>query len=421
MALEQVFKCPKTLKRMRRGPLGKLVEGFCNRLLEHGFSRWTIRIHLSNVSHFNEHLGRLGIGVDQGVSSKDVEKFFKAYPSQCRNRGPLEGHLHRVRSSIHRFTEYLGQRGLFDPLVSVPIYQELLDGYLQWLRHCRHAADGTLEVRANSISRFLQWLGPLAVAQRLADLTSENIETFFLSYAQLMGQSARRSMQTALRTFLRFCLHQGYIEHPLDRAVPVLRTYKLSTVPRGLSRQQAQKVLDSVDCSTNTGQRDYAILQLLHTYGVRGAQVRALRLEDIHWADNQILFRASKNGKDTLLPLSLEVGQSLLDYLRQARPRCSYPQVFITCRAPYHPLARSGSLSSIVMRYIRAAGINVSSRGAHGFRHGFATRMVNKGYSLKAVADVLGHRHLSTTFIYTKVDFNALKQVALDWPEEVDL
>jgi site-specific recombinase XerD len=355
------------------------------------------------------------------VTAKDIEGFFKEYPTQCRNQGPLEGHLRRVRYSINRFTDYLGGKGLFDPLVSVPIYQELLDGYLQWLRHYRHAADGTLEVRAHSIRRFLQWLGPQATAQRLASLTFESIEIFFLSYAQAMGQSARRSMQAALRTFLRFCLYQGYIEHPLDRAVPILRTYKLSTVPRALNEQQAQKIIDAVDCSTNTGRRDYAILQLLHTYGVRGGQVRALRLEDIHWADNQILFRASKNGKDSLLPLSLQVGQSLLDYLRQARPRCSYPQVFITCRAPYHPLARSSSLSAIVVRYIRAASINVSSRGAHAFRHGFATRMVNKGYSLKAVADVLGHRHLSTTFIYTKVDFNALKQVALDWPEEVDL
>lgn len=148
--------------------------------------------------------------------------------------------------------------------------------------------------------------------------------------------------------------------------------------------------------------------------------MRALRMEDIRWAGNQILFRASKNGKDSLLPLTVEVGQSLLDYLRYARPRCSYPQVFLTCRAPYHPLAHPNSLSAIVDRHIRAAGIDVPSKGAHAFRHGFATRMVGMGHSLKEVADVLGHRHLSTTFIYTKVDFNALKQVALDWPQEVD-
>ena len=420
MAMEKVFDCPRTLKRLQTGPLGKLLEGFCNWLLGGGFTRGCIRTHLSYVSHLNQYLSRRPTRPRAAVTAKDIEGFFKAYPSQCRKQGPLAGQLRRVRYSINRFTDYLVSKGLFEPLVSVPIYQQLLDDYLQWMRCYQHAAEGTLELRAHSISRFLQWLGPQATAQRLGTLGPEIIETFLLSYARAMGRSARRSMQAALRTFLRFCLHQGYIEQPLDRAVPILRTYKLSTVPRGLSEQQAQQVIDSVDCSTPTGLRDYAILQLLYTYGLRGGQVRALRMEDIHWADNQILFRASKNGKDSLLPLSLEVGQSLLDYLRQARPRCSYPHVFLTCRAPYHPLPYSSSLSAIVDRHIRAAGVDVSSRGAHAFRHGFATRMVNKGYSLKAVADVLGHRHLNTTFIYTKVDFNALKQVALDWPQEVE-
>jgi len=166
------------------------------------------------------------------------------------------------------------------------------------------------------------------------------------------------------------------------------------------------------------GRRDYAICQLLYTYGVRGGQVRALRYEDIDWAHNQILFRASKHGKDSLLPLTVAVGESLLDYLKHARPPCQDPHVFLTSRAPYHALVHSNSLSAIVERHLRKAGIEVTSKGAHAFRHGFATRMLQEGHSLKAVADVLGHRHLSTTFIYTKVDFNSLKEVALRWPKE---
>ena len=419
MVLEQVFKCPRTLNKLRTGPLAKLLEEFCQWLLDEGFSRDCIRKHLSNVSHFNKYLERTPNRPRTMVTAKDVEGFFKVHPSRCRNQGPLEDHLCRVRHSINRFTAYLDKRGLFNPLVQASIHQALLDDYLQWLRHYQHAADGTLEVRAHSITRFLKWLGPQATAQGLASLTPERIETFFLSHAQVMGRAERRSMQSALRTFLRFGLQQGYFQDRLDRAVPTLRTYKLSTVPRGLTEEQAQRVIDAVDATTDSGRRDYAILQLLHTYGVRGGQVRALQMEDIRWAENQIMFKASKNGKDSLLPLSVEVGQSLLDYLRYARPRCSYPQVFLTCRAPYRPLAHSNSLSAIVERHIRAAGIDVPGKGAHAFRHGFATRMVNKGHSLKDVADVLGHRHLSTTFIYTKVDFNALKQVALDWPEEV--
>ena len=73
MALEQNFECPRTLSRLRSGPLGKFLEGFCNWLLEHGFSRWTIRMHLGNVSHLNEHLDGLSREVLESISSRDVE------------------------------------------------------------------------------------------------------------------------------------------------------------------------------------------------------------------------------------------------------------------------------------------------------------------------------------------------------------
>ena len=233
-----------------------------------------------------------------------------------------------------------------------------------------------------------------------------------------MGHSARRSMQSALRTFFRFCLQQGLVQQPLDCAVPTLRTYKLSTVPRGLTDEQAQKILAAIHCDSNVGRRDYAICQILYSYGVRGGQVRALRLQDIDWPADQISFKALKNGKDSLLPLTGEVGQSLLDYLQNARPPSVYQEVFLTTRAPYHPLLCSSSLSEIISRYIHTVGISCHSKGAHAFRHCFATRMLRHGHSLKEIADVLGHRHLETTFIYTKVDFKALKQVGLAWPEE---
>ena len=148
--------------------------------------------------------------------------------------------------SVNRFLDYLRDSGLLDSLPQQKIYQPLLDGYLQWMRHYQHAADGTLQVRSHSITQFLEWLGPQATPEGLSRLTAQRIEAFFLRYAQSMGRSARRSMQSALRTFLRFCLHQGYIGRPLDRAVPTLRTYKLATVPRGLSDSQAQQVLRGI-------------------------------------------------------------------------------------------------------------------------------------------------------------------------------
>jgi site-specific recombinase XerD len=376
-------------------------------------------MHLSNVSHFNEHLGRQGAVAGQLLRSTDVAEFFAAYPSWCRHRGLLEGHLLRVRHSVSRFVEYLGEKGLFDSLLHHEIHHPLLETYLAWMAHYQHAAAGTLELRAQYLTVFLRWLGPQATPQGLATLTPDGVEAFFLAYAQKVGGAARRSMQATLRTFFRFCLYQGYLHAPLDLAVPTLRTYKLASVPRGLTDAQAQQVLKAVNRKSCVGSRDYAILQLLFTYGVRGGQVRALRLEQIDWTRNQILFESAKRGKASLLPLTPEVGESLLDYLQHSRFPSPYPQVFLTTRAPYRPLPRSSTLAAIVDRSIRAVGIDIPHKGAHVFRHAFATRMLQQGQPLKAIADVLGHRYLGTTFIYTKVDFNSLKQVALDWPEEV--
>jgi len=420
MGLERVFEAPWRLRQLRSKPLGAWLGEFCDWLLEQGFSWNSVRRHLANVGHLNTWLCEEGRECIHGLSGRDIERFSEAYRYRCGNRRALEDHLKGVRRSIRRFVAYLTQEGLFDPLPSPsPVYQPLLDRYLTWMRKHRHAAEGTLRKRRDSIKRFFESLGADATPEGLAQLTAEGIESFFLKDVSQMSHGARASMQWALRTFLHFCVHQGYVATGLDHAVPRLRTYRLARVPHGLSEVQAQAVVESVDRGTDVGRRDYAILTMLHTYGVRGGQIRALQLNDIRWSQDQILFRATKGGKDSLLPLTSQVGVSLLDYLQNARPRRTFPEVFLTCQAPYGPLAASSTLTSIVSKHIRRAGIEVASKGSHTFRHAFATRMVADGHPLKAVADVLGHRHLSTTFIYTKVDFHALSQVALEWPEEV--
>jgi len=418
MALEQVFKCPRTLNKLREGPLGELMDGFCTVLLENGFAPGTIRKHLSNVHHLNVYLGTRNHVDGQVLSAEAVCEFFIHYPTWAQHRGPLDRHIAAVKASVNRLVNYLHSSGRFEASTKVLIYQPLLAAYLKWLDEYQHAAPGTIRLRAHSVGKFLCWLGPQATPQGCAELTHDTVEHFFLTYANSSGRAAQRSMQAALRTFFRFCLQQGYIQHPLDRAVPTLRCYKLSTVARGLSDEQALKLLQCIDRRNHAGRRDYAICQLLYTYGVRGGQVRALRLEDIDWAADRILFRALKHGKDSWLPLTRVVGESLLDYLQNSRPCSQDPHLFMTLRAPYRALQRNSVLSNRIAYHLRAANINIASLGTHVFRHGFATRMLAQGHSLKAIADVLGHRHLGSTFIYTKVDFQHLRQVALPWPGE---
>ncbi len=419
MGLERVYEASWTLRDLRSPPLGSLLNDFCDWLLDRQFSRQTVRGHLGRTLHLNRWLAECGWRGAKGLTRKEIDGFVAVYPDRCHCRGVREDHLKRMGHSLSRFIEFLAHRDLFDPLPTTPVYQPLLDDYLRWMREHQHAADGTVNLRGPGVSRFLASLGEDATVEGLAKLDAQRVESFFIEYAKGRARASRRSMQSTLRTFLRFCFNQAYTQGRLDHAVPTLRSYKLARVPRGLTEAQAQAVLELVDRTSDVGRRDYAILMLLHTYGVRGGQVRALRLDDIYWDQDQILFRAMKGGKDSLLPLTAVVGESLLAYLRNGRPRSAFPEVFLTCRAPYRPMAGSGTLSAIVSTRIGAAGLDVPSKGAHAFRHGFATRMVADGHPFKAVADVLGHRYLSTTFIYTKVDFNALREVALEWPQEV--
>lgn len=114
MALEQVFECPRTLRRLRSSPLGKLMEGFCSWMLEYGFSRSTIRKHLFRLSHLTRHLDNPECGIRESITTREVKASCKAYSLQCQKTGAREKHIRRVGYSVHRFLQYLRDSGLLD-------------------------------------------------------------------------------------------------------------------------------------------------------------------------------------------------------------------------------------------------------------------------------------------------------------------
>lgn len=423
MILEQFLTCPETCAKLSGGPLGRFGEGFAVWLKQLGFTHTIIYRHLLRLSYFNDFLHELSPQSMDVVSFSDIEAFFSDYALKAQHRKTPESHLRHVHQSINRFVAYLTHKGVFAPEEEeVPLYQPLLDEYLRWLSRYRHLATSTIAPRRRSITLFLKWLGPQATLEGLSKLTAADVEAFFLAHSATMAKHTRSVLQTALRTFFTFYRQQGAITAPLENAVPSQRTYRLANVPRGISDEQAQALLLSIDRKTSTGKRDYAILMLLYTFGVRCSQVAALQLEDIRWSEAQILFKPVKNGKETLLPLTEEVGNCLFEYIREARPDRLCPSVFMTANAPYRslcdPSVHHSLIGCMVRRYIIKLGLDLPTKGTHLFRHGFAGRMVAQNYSLKSVADMLGHRRLSSTFIYTKIDFDALKPVTLPWPQE---
>ena len=325
-----------------------------------------------------------------------------------------------MAAAVHAFLGYLSARGLLAPVTQATRpYQALMHKYLDFLSRRRGLAPCTIQTHRRGLIPFLEYLGADGVAERLGALSPERVHSFWATDTCVRSQSGRRETQTALRTFFRFCLQQGYLKRDLAEAIPRLRTYRLSGVPRAVSDEDAEKILLSIDRSTPLGRRDFAILQLLDTYGVRGGHVRALRLQDIEWRQCRLRFRSHKRGKEVLVPLTDQVGEALLAYLRHGRPNAPYQEVFLTAHAPIRPLKTPSALSVLVGQRMVRVGARGPRKGPHAFRHRFATRMLQRGHSLKTIADLLGHRDINTTFLYTKVALHTLHELPLDWPEEM--
>jgi integrase/recombinase XerD len=155
---------------------------------------------------------------------------------------------------------------------------------------------------------------------------------------------------------------------------------------------------------------------MMMAYGIRGKSVAELLLEDIDWPHSTIRIRARKGGKEVVLPLLEAVGEAVLSYLHH-RPESRLREVFLVAKAPFFPL-NSGDVSAIVRRYMMKAGVKMPKGGSNTLRHSWAIRALAQDSPMKSIADVLGHRCLSTTFIYAKADLKTLRQVVMPWPKE---
>lgn len=155
---------------------------------------------------------------------------------------------------------------------------------------------------------------------------------------------------------------------------------------------------------------------------LRAGDIRTLKLDHLHWEDSRIEFTQSKTTTPLSLPLTEEVGEALIDYLRSGRPKTADREIFLKLNPPFNPFGRNNNLYDVVTYWRQLAGITFRTpqrRGIHSLRHSLATRLLEQGTPFPTIADILGHTSLASTRIYAKADVEALRSVALD-PEEVN-
>jgi len=282
------------------------------------------------------------------------------------------------------------------------------------LRDVRGLSTGTRHQRASIVGRLLQ----RKFADRpidIARLRPEDIRRFLADQLDVRRTPSNASrLASAVRSYFRYRTTCGDQVGGLTAVITNPVHWKLSSLPRALKPDEADRLLQFFMTVRRSPKLGYAIARCALDMGLRAGEIARLMIGDVDWQAGTVTLRGTKSLRQDILPLPMETGQALADYLQHERPRSSNPAIFVRCLGGRDQPITSMAIQKLIKRAGRRNGlINFS---AHALRHTLACRLVENGSSLKEVADVLRHRSLETTRIYAKLDTPKLSTVPLPWP-----
>jgi len=276
----------------------------------------------------------------------------------------------------------------------------------------RGLSNQTINLHRLVLRKFFVWRFR-ARRIRLDDIRFDDFVRFLAhEFGRLHHRESQRVWLMVLRSLLRFLAQRGQIPEGWDAALPGIGNYQHARLPRGLSAKQVRSLFAASAGCNARNLRNRALLLLFLRLGLRLGEVVRLCPGDIDWRKGTLVIRGTKSRRDRILPLPRDVGMALVAHLRIQREKSEH--IFHPLRPPFTEERRRLHVLNSQRYLFHAAGI--TDRGSHSLRHTLATRLISRGASFKAVADLLGHKSVTTTLIYAKLDLQALKQVALPWP-----
>jgi integrase/recombinase XerD len=398
------------LLRAPEGPLAAYIKPFAGSLRKQGYAQETIHRQVLITACFSRWLKHQGVAL-RSIASDHLPRYLRYRARRVRpGRGDAAALCHLLA--------FLRVEGVIpaEKIVTPPLApaERYTQAYELYLREVRGLARATIVNYVPFVASFLKDRfggGPLA----LSHLCANDVVHFVQRQAPHLHRKRAKLLTSALRSFLQYARYRGNTKLDLAAAVPAVANWSMSSIPRAIAADQVRQLLTSIDRRTSVGRRDYAILLLLARLGLRSGEVASLELDNIDWNAGQLSVRG-KSGQRSELPMPAEVGEAIAAYLRFGRPQSTSRRVFLRAKAPFRGFQGASGVGSIVRHRLQRAGLDTPTHGAHQFRHGLATEMLHHGASLEEIGEVLGHHNPQTTTIYTKVDLDALRTLALPWP-----
>jgi integrase/recombinase XerD len=420
--LEQYYIRPSTVDRIRSSWIAPAIEQYVSWLAEHKYRERSVLRRIPLVVTFGEFAKTHG-ATEVAQLADQVEPFVHAWVTEhVKRRTSVRARKkvgECVRNPIRQMLRLAipGYAGRGRPHRPDNPFQRQAPQFLVYLsdeKGLRPASIRQYQFHLRGFAAYLERIG----ASNLARLSPTILSGFIAEYGPRVAWPTLRNACGTLRVFLRYLHREGVSAKDLSPLVEFPQSFRHSGIPRSIPWEQVERVLAGVDRRSACGKRDYAMLLLLSTYGLRACEVASLTLDDIDWRRERLRIRDRKAGNTTTYPLSSVAGAALIDYIKNARPTTSHRQVFLRTSAPLGPVG-SAAVSCRAAHFIRQAGISVARPGSHTLRHSCVQRLVNAHFPLKHIGDYIGHRNSASTQIYAKIAIEQLREVAQGHGEDV--
>lgn len=395
-------------------PVGPITRRYIDYLQSDRYGELTTCHYVSAVAHFNYWANSKPLAVSD-ICTAAITEFMDLHLPTCACPKPCFRGRGEIATALRHLLRLLLREGLIEPerAVATPVSAELQE-FHQYLAERRGLSRSTCGYQLRIVREFLD-IHFGADAIDATRLSPQCVDDWIIGLTSRYQPSSLGVIRTSLQSYFRYRTLRGDSIESLCAALPVLACQGEAKLIETLTDAQLERVLRCFDLSRPTGLRDRAMARCLGDLGLRGQEVTQLTLDDVNWRAGTVTVRKTKGQRVRVLPLPAATGAALAEYLRKGRPKTCSRRLFVRLVAPVdRPLGRTAAAGAMNRAFERS-GLADQFSGTHVLRRTLATRLQRRGTSLKAIADVLGHRELQTTTRYAKVDFERLRQIAMPW------
>lgn len=404
-----VYFCPRVVQRLQRNRDAAVLAGFLGYLDRVGYRRNTIHLYVRAAELLLRWLRR-----SKRLLSSIDEQTVRWFTRHCRS---ARGSQNTMHAALRQLLSHLRAAGVATARAATATraVERLVGDYDSHLDSVCGLADATRLYRRRYARDFVQFVfGSGRMDWRRVRI--EHARDFIAQYGTHNRTAAAQVAAVSLRSFLRWLQFQGRVNSRLVASVPHFRQWRCESLPTVMSDVQLNLFLATFDRSHATGRRDFAMALCLSDLGMRVSEVADLQIDHVDAESGVFRLAAGKARRERLLPMPRRVRQAVLAYIRRGRPQTEELRLFVRHGVPVGTAVTSELIRGVMRRAFAVVPGCERLTGTHVLRHTAATRWQWAGADLKRVADILGHRSLDTTAIYTKLDLDRLTEVALPWP-----